>query len=198
MRVVLLLILSLPLLPAPTKTDRMTAAQKIDLIENRKVPLGSQVTFREPELNTYLATRAQEIVPDGLKNPRLVIRDGKVTGTARVDFVKMRHAQGADTGWMMRKLLEGEHPVQIVGALKSSNGTARVDLESVDIGGVSVKGRALDLLIRTFVHPLYPNVKVGQSFELGYNLERIELKPGMATVFTVAKAPGSKPAVASR
>jgi hypothetical protein len=188
-RAVLLLTLSVPLLPAPTKMDGLTAEQKIDLIENRKVPPGTQVSFREPELNTYLERKAQEIVPDGLKSPRLVIRDGKATGTAVIDFVKMRHAQGADTGWMMRKLLDGEHPVQVVGTLKSANGNARVDIESLEIGGVSIKGRALDLLIRTFVHPIYPNVKVGQTFELGYNLERIELKPGVANVFMVSRTP---------
>lgn len=196
-RVVLLLTLSVPLLPAPTKMDRLTAAQKIDLIENRKVPLGSQLSFRETELNTYLATKAQEVAPDGLKNPRLVIRDGKATGTAVVDFVKLRRAQGSDTGWMMRTLLDGEHPVQVVGSLQSSNGSARVDIESVEVGGVAIKGRALDLLIRTFVYPVYPNVKVGQPFELGYNLERIELKPGVANVFTVSRKSKS-PIVASR
>lgn len=196
-RVVLLLTLSVPLLPAPTKMDRLTAAQKIDLIENRKVPLGSQLSFRETELNTYLATKAQEVAPDGLKNPRLVIRDGKATGTAVVDFVKLRRSQGSDTGWMMRTLLDGEHPVQVVGSLQSSNGSARVDIESVEVGGVAIKGRALDLLIRTFVYPVYPNVKVGQPFELGYNLERIELKPGVANVFTVSRKSKS-PIVASR
>ncbi|MCS7023717.1 MAG: hypothetical protein NZV14_02865 [Bryobacteraceae bacterium] len=196
MQAALLLPLLLSWSWAPTKITQMTAAQKIDLIEKGKLPPGSQITFRESELNVYLDQKARELVPEGLKNPRIVIRDGKVTATARVDFVKMRHAQGLDTGWMMRKLLEGEHPVQVVGALRSGNGIARVDLELVDIGGVSIRGRALDLLIRTFVHPLYPNVKVGESFELGYDLDRIELKPGIATVFTVSKPP--KRAVASR
>lgn len=182
---VLLPLLTVALLPAPTNIDRLPAAQKIDLIENKKVPLGTTLNFREQELNSYFAGKAKEIVPDGLRNPVVVIRDGKATGSAKVDFVKMRHAQGADLGWLMQRLLTGEHPVQVVGTLKSSNGTARVDIEHLDVGGVTLKGRALDLLIRTFVHPLYPNVKVGETFELGYNLDRIELKPGIASVYTV-------------
>src|SRR5262245_59614243 len=118
---ILLMLLSIALLSAPTGIDRLPTAQKIDLIENKKVPLGTTVTFREPELNAYLVTKAQEVVPDGLRNPTLIIRDGKATGSATVDFVKMRHAQGQDMGWIMRSLLNGEHPVQVVGTLKSSN-----------------------------------------------------------------------------
>ncbi len=176
-----LLLLALPLLPA-SKYDRLPTQQKIDLIEAEKVPPGTRVEFNQKELNTYLAQKAKVKVPEGIRDMNVEIDSGRATGTAMVDLVKMRHAQGADLGWLMSWVLQGERPIKVIGKLASENGTGRVDLERVEIGGVAIKGRALEMLIRTFVTPLYPQAKVGQTFELGYNMDRIELQPGMARV----------------
>jgi hypothetical protein len=181
-RVILLLLLVMPLQPAPSKLDRLPVQQKIDYIEEGKVPPGTLLTFGEREINGFLLKKAKEKVPEGLRDPKVVIKDGAAEGTAYVDFVKMRHAQGTDMNWLMRKLLQGEHPITISGRLTSKNGLAKVDLDRVEIGGSSIRGRALDLLVSTFVNPLYPSAKVGQVFELGYNMDRIELKQGIAHV----------------
>lgn len=185
-RVVICLLFALPLQPAASKYDRLPIQQKIDYIENGKLPPGTVLTFGERDVNSYLVMKAKEKVPEGLRDPKVVIRDGAAVGHAYVDFVKMRHAQGTDLNWLMRKLLEGEHPITVSGRLTSSNGMAKVDLDRVEIGGSSIKGRALDLLIRTFVNPLYPSAKVGEEFELGYNMDRIELKQGVAQVMMAA------------
>jgi len=178
----LLFCLALPVVPATSKYDRLPAQKKIELIEQGKLPKGTQLVFAERELNTYLEQKAAEVVGEGLRNPRVELSAGRATGYAMVDFVKMRHAQGAELNWLFSMLLEGEHPVKVVGKVESRDGSARVDLETVTVGDNSIKGRALDLLIRTFVTPLYPDAKVGQSFELGYNVDRIELRPGQARV----------------
>jgi len=176
-----LLLLALPLLAA-SKYDRLSTQQKLDLIETEKVPPGTQLEFTAKELNTYLAGKAKAKVPQGIRDTNVTIEAGRATGTAMVDLAKMRQAQGADLGWLMSWILEGERPIKVIGKFASSSGNGRVDLERVEIGGVAIKGRALELLIRTFVTPLYPQAKVGQSFELGYNMERIELQPDVARV----------------
>lgn len=186
-RAVLLLLLVFPLQPATSRYDRLPPQKKIDLIEQGKIPPGTQVVFGEKELNSFLATKAREVVPEGLRDTRLEIGDGKATGYAMVDFVKMRQAQGQDLNWLMSKLIEGEHPITVVGRIESNRGVARVDLERVNVGGNTIQGRALDLLIKTFVNPLYPQAKVGKDFELGYNMDRIELHPGMARVVMAPK-----------
>jgi len=187
-RLAFLLALVLPVLPAPvSKYDRLPVQQKIDYIENGKLPPGTMLSFPERDVNTFLVKKAKEKVPEGLRDPKVVIRDGAAVGHAYVDFVKMRHAQGNDMNWLMRKLLEGEHPISVSGKLTSANGMAKVDLDRVEIGGNSIRGRALDMLIRTFVNPLYPSAKVGEQFELGYNMDRIELKQGVAHVLMAPK-----------
>lgn len=186
-RALLLLLLVLPLQPAASRYDRLPPQKKIDLIEKGKIPPGTQVVFQQKELNAFLAVRAKEVVPDGLRDTRLEIGNGKVTGYAMVDFVKMRQARGQELNWLMSKMLEGEHPITVTGRIESNRGIARVDIERVDIGGSVIEGRALDLLIRTFVNPLYPQAKVGKDFELGYNMDRIELHPGTARVVMAPK-----------
>jgi hypothetical protein len=186
---VLLLALTLPLAPATSRFDTMPTQRKIDLIEQGRIPPGTLLSFEERDLNSYLQTKAKEVIPDGLREPHVSISDGRVTGKAVVDFVKMRHAQGEDMNWLMSSLLKGEYPIRVEGRVASSNGNARVDLDVVQVGGASLKGRSLEMLIRTFVLPLYPNAKVGSEFELGYNVDRIVLKQGVAQVAMAPKKP---------
>lgn len=180
-RLPLLLLLVLPARPA-SNLDKLPVAKRMEMIEKGKVDAGARIHFGESELNVYLSQKVKEVVPQGLRNPRVQIGEGKATAHALADFVKMRHARGEQMGWIMRKLLEGEHELTIIGTLESGAGRGRVDIEQVEIGGTSLKGRTLDLLIRTFLTPLYPQAKPGQSFELGYDMERIDLKPGRAEV----------------
>jgi hypothetical protein len=189
------LLLALFTEPAATpqsRYDRLPAQQKIDMIQEGRIPPGTQVAFPQRDVNSYVVAKAKEVIPEGLRDPRVEILDGKATGWAMVDFVKMQHASGQDMNWLMTKLLQGEHPIQVVGRVQSANGSARVDLDRVEIGGSGISGRALDLLIRTFVLPLYPQAKVGESFELGYNVDRIELHQGVARVVLSSKPQSSK------
>ena len=67
--------------------------------------------------------------------------------------------------------------------LKSGNGFATVFLRRVQISGVSASGSVLDYLVRTFFRPLYPEAHIDESFEMGHNMDRIEVRPDAARVF---------------
>ena len=61
--------------------------------------------------------------------------------------------------------------------MQSSGGRCAVYLTGVELSGVSITGSALDFLIKTFFMPLYPEAKIGQPFELGDNIESIDVRP---------------------
>jgi len=127
------------------------------------------------ELNAYVVRE----VPDGVRNPRVVVTaPGLATGTAMVDFGKVRRAQGHPPGWLMAKLLDGERPVSVTARIHSSGGTAQVDVEQVQISGVEIDGSTLDFLIQNCLLPLYPNAMVGRPFGLGHRIERLDVQPG--------------------
>jgi hypothetical protein len=144
---------------------------------------GSRIAISSQELNAYVAAELPKVAPPGVRRPQVFLHGNNVaTGKAMIDFVKLRSAQGKPPGWLLRKLLEGEHEVAVTTRLRSSGGTATVDLEQVEIAGVPISGSALDFLIRNYLQPNYPTAKIGQPFALGYGLDRIEVGRDVAYV----------------
>ena len=41
----------------------------------------------------------------------------------------------------------------------------------------AASGTVLDFLIKTFFMPLYPTAKIGEKFEIGYGIDRIDIRP---------------------
>jgi hypothetical protein len=107
----------------------------------------------------------------------VVLGDGKATGIALIDFLKLRHARGVESGWIMRQLLKGERPVKVTTRIESGQGRATVHLERVEISGVPISGSALDFLVDKFLLTLYPEAKIGRPFELQHRVDRVEIRP---------------------
>jgi hypothetical protein len=157
----------------------LSAKRKFDLIESDGLRAGSRVDLTYPELDAWVAHEA----PDGVRNPRIqVISPGMATGSALIDFAKVRRAQGSEPGWLMSKLLEGERPVSVTAQVRSSGGTATVDVERVVISGVTIDGRTLDFLIQNVLQPLYPNAAIGKPFALSHRIERLSVAPAAVGV----------------
>ena len=84
-----------------------SARQKVDLIESGRLQPGTRVDLSLGELNAFAAKEA----PVGVRNAKLVLEgQDRVSGTALIDFGKLRRAQGYEPGWLMSKLLDGERP----------------------------------------------------------------------------------------
>jgi hypothetical protein len=79
-------------------------------------------------------------------------------------------------------LLDGERPVKVTARLESSGGRAQVDVQSVEISGMTIDGPVLDFLIRNYLLSNFPSAKVGERFELGHRIDRIEVRPAAVSV----------------
>ena len=164
-------------------TDYVSAKNKFDMIQSDRLKPGERLTLSPRELNAWVEQEAKKAVPVGLRNPAIQLGNETATGTAMVDFGKLRRAQGQEPGWLMSRLLDGERPVKVTARLRSSNGRAVVDVQRVEISGLVVEGRLLDYLIQNYLLPRYPEAKIGQPFQLGHNVERIDVKPSAVAVF---------------
>jgi len=161
-----------PLGAAPD--DYLSAKQKFDSIESDRLKPGSRVQLSVRELDAY----AEREVPEGVRNPRLQLpAPGIATGTAIMDFGKLRRALGYQTGWLMSMLLDGDRPVSVTARIRSARGQATVDIQRVEISGIAIDGRTLDFLIQNILLPLYPNAVVGRPFELGHRIESLDVVP---------------------
>lgn len=170
----------LPLLLAVALTS---AGAKFHSIAEGAYPPGSRVTFTQREINTYVQAEMETAIGPGVRNGHIEIGAGNIVrGTLDIDFLKVRQAHGDPPGWMLSQLLAGERPVAITARVTSSNGHARVDLVRVEISKVAAEGRTLDFLIENFVLPTFPEIIVDRDFQLGFGIDRIELRPGVAIV----------------
>jgi hypothetical protein len=174
--------LAAALLLSAVPSDYQAVVRKFSLIEQDRLKPGSRVILTPQELNAYARREIAEVVPDGVRNPRLDLGAGKATASALIDFGKLRRAEGKEPGRLMAYLLDGERPVTITARIRSSNGTATVDVESVEISGVTIEGRMLDFLIRNYLMPAYPEAKIGQPFALGHRIEQLDVQPAAVGV----------------
>jgi len=154
-----------------------SAEAKLDSIEAGKAKRGSVIVFSLQEINSWAKYKVPEIVPQGIRNQRVTLGNDTGTAYALMDFLKMRHAEGKATGWIMSRLIEGERPVTISIHMQSSGGYAQVDLTRVELSGAVASGTVLDFLIKTFFMPLYPTAHIGEKFEIGYGIDRIDIRP---------------------
>jgi hypothetical protein len=178
----LLALAALPLLLFSSRSDYSSAQHKLDLIESGRLKPGARVSFTERELNAYVAQELPKTVPQGVREPKLELGAGMATGSALVDFLKLEHASGNPPGWLMRQLLQGERPVTVTARIKSGSGRATVDVQSVEISGVTIEGRLLDYLIHNYLNVYYPDAKVGQPFEMSYRIDRLDIQPARVDV----------------
>ena len=114
----------------PSDYQAVVFLGKFSLIEQDRLKPGSRVMLTPQELNAYARQEISEVAPDGVRNPRLDLGAGKATASALIDFGKLRRAEGKEPGRLMAYLLDGERPVTITARIRSSNGTATVDVES--------------------------------------------------------------------
>lgn len=139
--------------------------------------------FTAADLNAWIRFKVPQVVPEGLRQPRLELGYNSATGYALVDFLKVRKGAGVETNWLVAKIIQGEKPVRASARIQSANGRLTVYLQRVEISGLAVSGGTLDFLIQTFFLPFYPNAKINEPVELADGIERIETTPAEARIY---------------
>jgi hypothetical protein len=154
-----------------------SARNKLDQIELLAIPRGASVHFSPQEISAWVKNRVPEIVPDGIRDPRVQLGTDAGSATAFLDLLKMRHGKGRETNFLLARLIEGERPVKIAIRLQSGGGRCTVFLTRVEISNVVASGSVLEVLIKNFFLPLYPDAHINEPFDLGYNIDRIDIRP---------------------
>lgn len=170
---------------ASVTSDYTSIKRKFKQIEQQKLAPGTRIPLTPAELNAYVQKELPEVAPPGIRDPVVVLNgNNAATGTALIDFLKLRSAEGKPPGFILRTLLAGEHELSVTTSVKSSDGMATVNLERVEIEGIPISGAALDFLVRNYLIPNYPEAKIGKPFKLKWRIDRIEVTPKLAWVVT--------------
>jgi hypothetical protein len=160
-----------------------SVSKRLDLIESGKARPGAVFRFTPAELNAWVRVKAPTVISDGFRQPQLVLGNGEATATALIDFLKVRHANGIETNWLIAQLIQGEKLVKARASIQSAHGRATVHVVRVEVGGLAVTGAALDFLVQNFFLPFYPEAKIDEPFDLAGNVDRIEITPAEARVY---------------
>ena len=178
-----LLLLALAALPlafaAPTGAADpafQRAENKLDRIESGRVRRGSVIVFTPDEMNAWARGRVPQMY-QGIRGPSVQLGTGAASGSAFIDFLKMRQGAGLPTNSLIAKLIEGERPLKVAITLESSHGHATAHLTRLEISGDAVTGSALDFLVNEFFLHLFPDAKLNRPFNLQNNIDSIELRP---------------------
>ena len=163
--------------------------KKITLISENgraKHPAARRTAVSEAEVNSYLKYEMATELPTGVTDPYVTIEGaGRLTGRAIVDLNRVK-AERSSGRWLdPLSYLGGKAPVAAVGVLRTSQGTARLELESTTISGVVVPKMLLQALVSYYSRSADDPDGFGldDSFQLPAGIREIEVgKKGEAVV----------------
>src|SRR5436305_3418327 len=112
MRPLLLLALAATATAFAADPDFERATRKLDRIESGHARPGSVIVFTPAEMNAWARGRVPQMY-QGIRDPTVVLGAGTATGSAFVDFLKMRQGEGLPTNSLLAKLIAGERPLKV-------------------------------------------------------------------------------------
>ena len=137
----------------------------------------------ESEVNAYLAFQGARHLPVGIRAPVVRIGEDRLSAEAVIDLDVIRESRER-TGFDLVRYLAGQLVVTASGRVRSANGTARVDVEAVTIGGIPVPVQVLQEVVRHFTRtPEQPaGSRLDEPIPLPYGITELRLLPGLAVI----------------
>jgi len=126
-------------------------------------PDQTPTVFTEKEVNAYIASDNVQL-PVGVQSLRLAGTPGVITGTAQVDFDRVR--EGTHSSNPLLGIFSGVHEVVVVAHAHGSGKTGYVHVDSVSLDGVEVPHFLLELFVDKFLTPKYPQIGIDSQFAL--------------------------------
>jgi hypothetical protein len=126
-------------------------------------PDSTPTDLTEEEVNAYFAAGRVRL-PDGVQSLRFRGQAGVVTGTARVDFDKVK--AGRSSSNPLLSLFSGVHDVEVIAHAHGAGGTVRVQVTSVALDGVEIPRFVLELFVEKYIQPKHPELGLDSRFAL--------------------------------
>ena len=143
------------------------------------------VSVYESELNSYVRFALAEKVPRGLRDVRIVLREGRLELRGLDNLAEFQDLkEKASSAASFLSLLGGEMAVEIVADFKSDKGFGQFDLVSAQVGPVPLSPAIVgDIVARATVDASRPNgFDIRAPFRLPYSAKRIRPQQALATV----------------
>jgi hypothetical protein len=136
--------------------------------------------FPEAEANDYLRSEKADI-PAGIESPWMRFEEGTTIVGATVDLEKFRANLPSS---ILFSLLNGRVPVEITANFEGVDGIGKLDLVRVLLGGMELPTSLVEAMAKSqkATEFLPPGFRLGEPFELPYDLESIRCTLGSVLV----------------
>jgi hypothetical protein len=126
-------------------------------------PSPAPTEFTEAEINAYCAA-GRLTLPAGVQSVSFQEQPGIVTGTARVDFDRLK--SGRDSSNPLLTIFSGVHTVVVAAHAHGTGGDGFVQIDSVLLDGIEIPRFVLQLFVEKYLEPKYPDVGLNSRFPL--------------------------------
>jgi hypothetical protein len=185
---------ALLLLGGPLEAGRVDTAQaaaqalatKLKALQREEVrPAKSYraIVITDFEANSYLQIHGREFLPAGVQNPGIHIQPERVTGLADVDFDEFSRLYTNPNDWgpkVLAAMFKGKQKVTVAGKVQSGNGLAKVQIETVTVGTMTVPHWLVDFVLENYLQPRY-KFDLSKPIALPDHVTQIVLGSGQAT-----------------
>jgi hypothetical protein len=143
-------------------------------------PEAKDFEFQEAEANEFLRAQGATL-PEGVESPWIRFEEGTTIVGATVDLEKFRANLPPS---MLFQLLSGRVPVEVQARLEGDKGVGKLDLARVLLGGLELPASLVSALAQSerASEFLPPGFRMGEPFELPYDLESIRCRVGSVLV----------------
>jgi hypothetical protein len=152
--------------PPSTQSLADSMQRKLDYIDanGRKAhPDPRPTVMTEDEVNAYVAAGRVRL-PAGVQSARFSGTPGVITGNARVDFDQLTASQRSANPLL--GIFTGVHDVAVVAHASGADGVGRVSVDSVSLDGTEIPRFALELFVKRYLQPKYPNIGMDSTFRM--------------------------------
>jgi hypothetical protein len=166
----------------PDSAATTSAQRKIDHLEANGAlehPDPAPTEFTEQEINAYIASGKIQL-PDGVQSVHLAGIDGTVTGTAHVDFDRVK--TGSRSSNPLLSIFSGVHDVEVQAHAQGSAGTGTVHVDSVVLDGAEIPHFLLQLFVEKYLLPKYPDIGLDSRFALSDRIDTATIGKHLLTI----------------
>lgn len=143
------------------------------------------VAIAERSLNAWFRFQGAEVFPPGVTEPELAFEGaGRMIARATVNLDDLRTQEPRRDLFDPLRYLSGRLPVRAVGLVQATDRTLRVDIESVEVGTVSVPATLVHELVRYYTRSddQPEGVDLTETFALPYSIEAVRIEPRRVVV----------------
>ena len=173
--------------PLTAADGRRLEAALARILLNAATPRGAgarRVVITERAVNGFLRFQGADQLPPGLTEPELRMEaGGRLTVTATVDLDSVREQQ-APGRFNPLRFLGGRLPVTAVGLVRSAGRALTVDIESAQVGSLSVPVTLVGELVRIYTRSdRYPDgIDVSEPIPLPSGIDAVRVEAQRAVV----------------